>query len=136
MCSSDLGPMMMSITALGTVPTGRMVRRTSAQPGDVIAVSGTIGDAALGLKIRKSPALEWVAALGERDFGFLLARYLKPQPRVVLAPVLREFARAGMDVSDGLVGDLAKMLRASGVTGILRVDDVPLSAAEIGRAHV
>ena len=124
-----LGPMMLSITALGTVPKGKMVRRTHAQPGDVIAVSGTIGDAALGLKIRKTPALDWVAALGERDFGFLLERYLKPRPRVVLAPVLREYVRAGMDVSDGLVGDLAKMLRASGVTGILRVDDVPLSAA-------
>ena len=121
------GPAMVSVTALGTAPTGRMVPRTGVRAGDLIFASGTIGDSALGLQARLSPQRFGALSQGARDH--LLARYLDPQPRLVLAPVLREHASAGMDVSDGLVGDLTKMLKASGVSAIIRLCDAPLSQA-------
>lgn len=123
------GPLTISITAFGHVPKGKMVPRTAAKPGDIIAVTGTIGDAALGLKIRSHPESEWVSALGENDYAFLLDRYLRPKPRNDFAQALRDHAHAAMDVSDGLVGDCAKMLRSSGVTGEIDIERVPLSSA-------
>jgi thiamine-monophosphate kinase len=123
------GPLTLSITALGAVERGRMPVRMGAQPGDHIYVSGTIGDAALGLQLRlgRGPALD------DPDRDALIRRYLLPQPRLGLAAALR-FAHAAMDVSDGLVGDLAKMLRASGASGRLDLAEVPLSSA--ARAYV
>jgi thiamine-monophosphate kinase len=118
------GPLTLSITALGAVPQGVLPARTDARPGDLLYVSGTIGDAALGLQLRlgKGPDLAAPHRL------HLLARYLRPEPRLALAPAMRH-ARAAMDVSDGLVGDLAKMLRASGAGGELDLREVPLSPA-------
>ncbi len=121
------GPAMVSVTALGTAPTGRMVPRTGVRAGDLIFASGAIGDSALGLQARLAP--QRFAALSQGACAHLLARYLDPQPRLALAPVLREHASAGMDVSDGLVGDVAKMLKASGVSAIIRLCDAPLSQA-------
>jgi thiamine-monophosphate kinase len=118
-----------SITALGEVPAGRMVARTTAKPGDRIVVSGTIGDAALGLALRATTAPSWASRLSDAQRGFLLDRYLHPQPRLALAPILREHASAAMDVSDGLAGDLAKMLAASGATAAVETEQVPLSSA-------
>lgn len=123
------GPLVISITAFGRVPRHQMVPRTGAKPGDLIAVTGSIGDAALGLKIRSAPELDWINGLNEGDFAFLLDRYLRPKPRTAFAMALRTNAHAAMDVSDGLIGDLAKMLRASGVSGTLKIEDVPLSPA-------
>ena len=119
-----LGPLTVSITAFGAVEPGAMPLRTAARPGDRLYVSGTIGDAALGLKLRLGQG----PALPEPFPGFLIGRYLLPEPRLGLARALRS-ARAAMDVSDGLVGDLAKMLRASGVAGELDLRAVPLSPA-------
>jgi len=118
------GPLTLSITALGAVAPGAMPARTGARAGDVIFVSGSIGDAALGLALRlgRGPALD------EAHRAELIDRYLKPQPRMGLAQALRR-AHAAMDVSDGLVGDLAKMLRASGVSGELDLREVPFSRA-------
>ena len=124
---STPGPLTLSITALGSVPKGRMVARTGVQPGDYIYVSGTIGDAALGLKLRLDESAGQGLSVTQREH--LLARYLEPQPRLALAHVMRMFAHGGMDVSDGLVGDLTKMLRASGCGAQLRLADVPLSDA-------
>ena len=121
------GPLSMSVTAVGEVPAGRMVRRTAAQAGDVICVTGTIGDAALGLRLRVSSA--WASALSVEEQGFLADRYLNPQPRHRFARPLRDHARAAMDVSDGLAGDLAKMMRVSGVSAVIDVERVPLSPA-------
>jgi thiamine-monophosphate kinase len=123
------GPLTLSITAVGGVPAGRMARRTGAQPGDVVFVSGTIGDAALGLALRQRAGAPWVAALGDEDRTFLADRYVRPRPRLALREAVRQFAHGAMDVSDGLVGDLTKMLAASGVAGRLRLEDVPLSPA-------
>ncbi len=118
------GPLTLSITVLGAVPTGRMAARTGVKPGDRLYVSGTIGDAALGLRLRlgQRPTL----SLEHRDF--LLDRYLLPRPRNALAPAMAH-ASGGMDVSDGFVGDLTKMLRVSGVSARVDLARLPLSLA-------
>ncbi|TCT03481.1 thiamine-phosphate kinase [Aquabacter spiritensis] len=123
------GPLTLSVTALGTVPRGEFVPRTGARPGQAIIVSGTIGDAALGLKLRQEPGRFGFLSLIETQRGHLSDRYLHPQPRLALAPLLRSYAAAAMDVSDGLVGDVAKLLVASGCGGWITSSDVPLSAA-------
>jgi thiamine-monophosphate kinase len=121
------GPLTLSVTAVGQVPAGRMVLRTTAKPGDVVCVTGTIGDAALGLKLRSAPA--WADGLSPEEQGHLADRYLHPRPRHRLAAALRRHASAAMDVSDGLAGDLAKMMRASGVGAVVETGRVPLSDA-------
>jgi thiamine-monophosphate kinase len=123
------GPLTISITALGTVPTGAMVHRRGAQPGDRIFVSGTIGDAALGLRLRRGDPEAKQLGLDEAERRHLVDRYLYPQPRTALASALRNHASAAMDVSDGLVGDLAKLCRVSGVSAEIQAAAVPLSAA-------
>jgi thiamine-monophosphate kinase len=121
------GALTLSVTAIGQVPVGRMVPRTTAREGDVVCVTGTIGDAALGLMLRSGP--DWAATLSPEDAAFLADRYLNPQPRIALARSVREHARAAMDVSDGLAGDLAKMMRAGGASAVIEVGAVPLSPA-------
>ncbi|MBM1171363.1 thiamine-phosphate kinase [Microvirga arabica] len=121
------GPLTLSVTAVGQVPTGGMVQRTTAQVGDLVCVTGTIGDGALGLKLRSTPA--WSEGLLPGEKAHLADRYLHPQPRHQLAAALRDHASAAMDVSDGLAGDLAKMMRASGVSALVEADRVPLSPA-------
>lgn len=126
------GPLSVTITAIGQVPHGRMVKRSGARAGDRILVSGTLGDAALGLKLRGGGAPLW--RLSSEHAAFLERRYLRPEPRVGLVPLLAEFAMAGMDISDGLIKDLGRMAAASGVGARLRADQLPLSTA--GRAVV
>jgi len=118
------GGLTITITAIGSVPKGAMVKRSGARPGDIIFVSGAIGDSALGLRLRRGD----IAGKGQRA-RFLLGRYLHPEPRTALAPVLRRYASAAMDVSDGLVGDLAHICEVSGVGAEVRGDRVPLSDA-------
>ena len=120
------GALFISITALGTVPRGRMVPRTGARAGDRIYVSGTIGDASAGLLLRKQA---WEKPLDASARDFLIDRYLHPQPRLALAPSLRAHASAAMDISDGLVGDLTKMLRVSGVSARIELPRIPFSEA-------
>ena len=121
------GGLMIAVTAFGEAPAGAMVRRPGVCEGDVLCVTGTIGDAALGLAARLSPDAPWASALAPDERGVLRDRYLHPQPRSGLAPALRRHARAAMDVSDGLAGDLAKMLGLERMTARVRIADVPLS---------
>lgn len=118
---STPGPITISVSAFGVLPTGTMVRRSGAHVGDHVFVSGTIGDAALGLRVRRSEL--------EDASGHLVARYRLPQPRMGLAESVRAHASAAMDISDGLAGDLAKLCRASGVSADIEVGRLPLSSA-------
>lgn len=123
------GPLMVSITALGTVPRGAMVRRGGAKAGDRVVVTGTIGDAALGLKLHQDASMAQRWELDRVQADYLKARYWVPQPRNAVAPALRRHASAAMDVSDGLAGDFAKLCRVSGVTAEIEAARVPLSDA-------
>jgi thiamine-monophosphate kinase len=123
------GPISITITAIGAVPAGCLVPRSGARPGDLVYVSGTLGDAALGLKLRQEPALARSWKLDEPSAAALRSRYLRPQPRLALGPGLREHASAAMDISDGLAKDLSRMAAASGVAAIVRTRMVPLSPA-------
>jgi thiamine-monophosphate kinase len=118
------GPVI-SITAWGELDAADYASRLSARPGDRLFVTGTIGDGALGLKVR----------LGEEPYcrlagaGDLLARYLVPEPPVEFAEIIARFAAASMDISDGFAGDLEKMARASGVDLEIDGTAIPFSSA-------
>lgn len=117
------GPSVFSLTAIGEVAAGAMVKRSGAQAGDGIYVTGTIGDAALGL----SAAQGALPGLTEDDRDTLVRRYRLPDPPVAFGERLAEVAHAAIDVSDGLVADLHHLCDASGLSGILERDRVPLS---------
>jgi thiamine-monophosphate kinase len=123
------GPVTISITALGTLPRNTMVPRTGARAGDLVMVTGTIGDGALGLLVRRDAETARRWQLDQRQRQDLIDRYLLPQPRNAVAEALRRHASAAMDVSDGLAGDLRKLCAASGVAAQIEIARVPLSDA-------
>jgi len=129
---STPGPPMISVTAFGRVPRGKMVHRSGARPGDRVVVTGTIGDAALGLDILKGGAAATALSGNAVARDALIARYRVPQPRNALAVAVRNHAHAAMDVSDGLAGDLTKLCAASGVSAAIDLSGVPLSPAAAG----
>lgn len=119
------GPLTVCLTALGSVAKGRELRRNGARAGDLIYVSGTIGDATLGLKVVRGG----IAGLGKRHAKALVGRYRGPRPRVRLGLGLVGLATAAIDVSDGLIADLGHVARTSRCTAEIDVERVPLSAA-------
>jgi thiamine-monophosphate kinase len=120
---------MVSVAAIGSLPHGTMVKRSGAQVGDHVVVTGTIGDAALGLRLRhdSAAAQRWLLQADQHEH--LARRYLLPEPRTAIADAVRAHASGAMDVSDGLAGDLTKLCRASDVSARIDVARVPLSAA-------
>lgn len=129
---STPGPLTVSITAFGRVGEGKIVHRSGARPGDRVMVTGTIGDAALGLDILKGGP---VAAALTNDLDakeLLVGRYRVPQPRNGLAEIVREHASAAMDVSDGLAGDLTKLCAASSVSADISTELIPFSVPAAG----
>ncbi|KPF80488.1 thiamine-monophosphate kinase [alpha proteobacterium AAP81b] len=115
----------LGITAIGHVAAGKALPRHGARPGDGVFVSGTIGDAGLGLAIARG------AASADK---FLLARYRRPQPRLALGAALAGVATAAMDISDGLLIDADRLAAASGVGLALDLAALPLSPALVARA--
>jgi len=115
------GPFWASLTALGWVPEGRMVRRGGATPGNILMISGVIGDGGLGLAAVRGE-------VADAD-GYLAGRYRLPTPRLDLREGLRRSATAAADVSDGLVADARHIGEASGVRLALELDRLPLSKA-------
>ncbi len=115
------GPLTLSVTAFGSVETGRELRRSGAKAGDLIAVSGTIGDAALGLARLQG---EIAGFIGDDE---LIERYLLPRPRLALAQRLIGLATAALDISDGLVGDLTHICNASQLSAVIEAEKLPLS---------
>lgn len=124
------GPICLTVTALGSVREGAELRRSGAQPGDRIYVSGTIGDAALGLSVLGGGLPD----LTDEQRGLLIERYRTPKPRVALGRKLVGVAHAAADVSDGLVADLGHICDASLLSATLQAAQVPLSTT--GRAAV
>ena len=126
---STPGPLMVSITAFGRVAPGKMVHRSGAKPGDHVLVTGTIGDAALGLDILRKGSVATALANDAVLRDMLVGRYRVPEPRNALASAIRAHAHAAMDVSDGLAGDLAKLCAASAVSAAIELAAIPLSKA-------
>lgn len=120
------GPLSITVTAMGVVPAGQALRRDGARPGDDLYVSGTLGDAGLGLRLA---LLQWPDEMAESDRGFLLQRLHQPTPRLALGRALRGLASSCLDVSDGLAQDLGHILQASGVGAVLMLETLPRSAA-------
>lgn len=118
------GPATLSLTALGDVASGAEIRRAGARPGDRVWVSGTIGDAYLGLKILRGA----YSQLDPAERAKLVARFQVPEPRTGLGPRLAGVAHAMCDVSDGLIADLGHICEASGVAAVVELAAVPLSA--------
>jgi thiamine-monophosphate kinase len=117
------GPLNICITVFGEVPVGTALLRSGARAGDDIYVSGTVGDARLALE-----AFRGTVSLPGAAFDTVRVAMEQPQPRTTLGVALWGLASSAVDVSDGLLGDLAHLLRCSGVGAVIEVDAVPRSA--------
>jgi thiamine-monophosphate kinase len=122
---STPGPATIAIMAFGDVATGRMLRRGGARAGDTVFVTGTIGDAALGLAVLRGK----LAMLDPKAAHFLVDRYRLPRPPVRLGPRLIGMANTALDVSDGLLADLGHLCEASELSAVIEAPRVPLSSA-------
>jgi thiamine-monophosphate kinase len=119
------GPLTVAVQILGHVPRGTALRRSGARAGDVLAVTGTLGDAGAGLHfVTTPPAADIQGAALE-----LIRRFDYPTPRVSFGLAARGIATAAMDLSDGLIGDLPKLAQASGLAAHVAVERLPLSEA-------
>jgi thiamine-monophosphate kinase len=125
--SATPGPLSITVAVLGLVPQGHAVLRLGAKQGDRLYVSGTIGDAYLGLRVLKEPPLASTWGLTEEDTKFVVERYRRPLPHSELTVLVRNFATAAIDVSDGLVGDAEKLAGVSHVGGLIEAARVPFS---------
>ena len=119
------GPAVLSLTAIGEVAAGREIRRCGAQAGDLVWVSGTMGDAFLGLDLLRGAHPD----LAPEHRDYLVRRFRLPEPRTELGPRLCGIARAMIDVSDGLLADLGHICETSRAAAIIELELLPLSLA-------
>jgi thiamine-monophosphate kinase len=118
------GPLSLTMIAKGLVPKGKAITRAGAQNGDYLYVTGTLGDAALGLKL-----VQEQVEVSKKHRAHILQRFHYPTARVALGQALRNIASSAMDVSDGLAGDLLHILRRSKVGAVVDVSKLPMSQA-------
>ncbi|MBT1062946.1 thiamine-phosphate kinase [Bowmanella sp. Y26] len=118
------GPLSITLTAQGFVPKEQALTRAKAKPGDWLYVTGTLGDAGLGLDM-----LQGRMDVPPKHRNFVANRLNYPTPRVLVGTVLRRIASSCIDVSDGLIADLQHVLNASHCGAVLQVDKLPLSEA-------
>ncbi|BAQ17425.1 thiamine-phosphate kinase [Methyloceanibacter caenitepidi] len=123
------GPLTITITALGLVQHEAAITRLGAKPGDRLYVGGTIGDSCLGLRLLKDPSLAQSWGLSEDDVAYLTECYRRPPVGTVEALLVRNFAKASIDVSDGLAADIEKLCTVSHVGAEIETGRVPFSAA-------
>jgi thiamine-monophosphate kinase len=122
---STPGPAVLSLTAIGEVATGMEIRRSGAKPGDLVWVSGTIGDSFLGLSLLRGAHRD----LAPEHRDYLIRRFHVPDPRTELGPLLSGIAHSMIDISDGLLADLGHICETSGVAAIVELEMLPLSQA-------
>jgi thiamine-monophosphate kinase len=132
------GPLTVSVQILGHVPQGAALRRSGARAGDLLAVTGTLGDAGAGLAFLTAPPPtgDRAASAAHAAVETLIHRFDYPAPRVQFGLAARGIATAAMDLSDGLVGDLPKLARASGLAAHVAIDRLPLSDALLATADL
>lgn len=122
---TSCGPLSLTLTIQGLVPAGRALTREGARIGDLIYVTGTLGDSAAGLAILQNR----LQVKDVQDSQYLLARHLRPQPRILQGQVLRNIASAAIDISDGIITDLRHILARSDCGARINLEDVPISSA-------
>lgn len=127
--TATAGPVTITVTALGLVQHESAITRLGAKPGDRLYVSGTIGDAHLGLRLLQDPLLAETWGLSHDDVSGLVDRYRRPPIDGVAALLIRNFAKAAIDVSDGLAADIEKLCGVSHVGAEVAVARVPFSPA-------
>jgi thiamine-monophosphate kinase len=127
---STPGPLTLSLTAVGDLPQGEGLLRSGARPGDDIWVSGSLGDAALGLAV-----LQGTLQVTEPVRSHLIDCYRLPRPRLALGRALRGIAHAAIDISDGLLADLGHIVETSAVGAKIRIDLLPLSSPDLSGAQ-
>lgn len=125
------GPLSVTVSALGFVPEGRALLRVGAKVGDAVFVTGTLGDASAALRCldRNDPRANALLSAPANTREELIARLHRPQPRIAAGLALRDVASACIDVSDGLLADLAHVCVASGVGAEIDADALPMSSA-------
>jgi thiamine-monophosphate kinase len=133
LCGGDTdrrpGPLSVTVTAIGEVKTGLRLTRDGARAGDAIFVTGTLGDAACGLKLRRGDQDTGAWAISADQRAGLVSRYLRPRPHLESGPILQSFASAALDLSDGLAKDLGRLASAAAAGAIVDRERLPLSPA-------
>lgn len=121
------GYLSISLQVIGGLRSGEALTRAAAEVDDLIYVSGTVGDAAMGLALRGGHVPD--SEMSQTDWDYFAARFHTPEPRVTLGMKIAEFAKAAIDVSDGLLMDLQRVLSASGAGAVVDIANLPLSTA-------